>query len=240
MNDLRHRAHTALNEYRQGRGSPSGELSPTGDNDELSILGGKGRLVKREPGTPPPNFLGSPSQLNGVIPFPVSPSIMHDGNSYVAEYLGSFQHQHQSNGHGYSNVDISTVPMQSMASTVSSSFSLPHTEQQSPSGYYSSTQTSPLSAISHHQQDQSMSMMNGHPHQQQTHQQQIPQYFPVYDYGSAMNTSYQNGGSQLQQGLTMLDTRHSDVPGPQRRTSSDSPESNNMDTTWVNFVQQSI
>src|ERR1700761_8410985 len=97
MLDLQVRAHDSLDEFRKGSRTSPGRmnsamepLTPTNDNDELAILGGQTRLVKKEPGSPL-MFDRSPTSHNPVVPLPLSPSMGHQVDPNLVEYLNSFQ-----------------------------------------------------------------------------------------------------------------------------------------------------
>ncbi|THU88687.1 hypothetical protein K435DRAFT_761640 [Dendrothele bispora CBS 962.96] len=232
MQRLQVRAHESLESYRKGlkivparHGSSSEPPTPVDDNDELAVLGGKTRLVKKEPGSP--TLLDrSPISQNPVIPLPLSPTTAQvDPN--VLEYLNSFHHQQQPSSAGTSNYsDVSPVSVYGLTalSGPSSPF---HTE---PNSFISQSQpmTSPQSMVpqnssSHHHQSSvqySQNVINGH-----GHNNSFPQYFPVYDYGT---TSMMNGYAPT------LDANP--TPGHGHRRSSGSPEQNMIPSTWQEFV----
>ncbi|KAJ7576797.1 hypothetical protein C8J56DRAFT_971614 [Mycena floridula] len=180
MQKLQAKAHMSLNEFRKGRsptlsrhGEPS---SPVDENDELSMLGGKTRLVKKEP-TSPLLINRSPNSRNPVVPLPLPSSAGAQVDANVLEYLSSFQshHHHQpqrpplsAGSHGsFSDADMSPVSMYGMSSL--SSF------QSEPGSYGQS------SGIHHSPTHATHS--NG--------STSFPQYFPVYDYGmSSMENGY--------------------------------------------------
>ena len=250
MLHLQEKAHFSLDEFRRGKGSPLSRYSSTNlstspdeDDDELSILGGKTRLVsKKEPGSPT-IIDRSPTSQNPIVPLPLSPTMHDQVHPSVLEYLQSFnnsghsqrlQHtQTSSNTNGFSNdlasssnhdsysdVDISPVSMYGMSTIPTQSF------QEASSTYLPR---------------QSMQNMMHPTHQNMTSHQQatqistrndasFPQYFPVYDYGSS--SSYTNGnGNSYGQGPPILDSN----PAPGQRRSSGSPDVN-MQSTWQDFV----
>lgn len=218
MLSLQQRAHHCLDEFRKGRSPPASRqstiLEPTtpDETDELAVLGGRTRLVKKEP-TSPQLLDRSPNSNHPVVPLPlaVSPGTEVDPN--VLEYLSSFQSHSQasqlsaSTQSTFSDVDISPVSMYGMSSL-------------------NSFQSEPTTYVSHSPQN----MLPPSPTQRQHHvmtngSSSFPQYFPVYDYGLSMQNGYGNMPP-------MLDIN----PAPQRRSSSGSPEANMMHTTWQDFV----
>lgn len=217
MLNLRERAHHCLDEFRKGRSPPTsrhGTLSepptPVDDNDELAMLGGKTRLVKKEP-TSPLLLDRSPNSQNPVVPLPLPASVGAQVDPNVLEYLSSFQSHSHSSQHSastYSDVDISPVSIYGM-STISPFHSEPGTYgPQSPQNV-----APPLPG--HRQQV----MSNG--------TSSFPQYFPVYDYGmGSMENGYSNG-------VPILD---GNPMRGQKRSSTGSPEANTMHTTWQDFV----
>ncbi len=58
---LQEKAHMSLDDFRKGKGSPISRYSaqdpqsPVDEDDELAMLGGKSRLVKKEPSSPAPH-----------------------------------------------------------------------------------------------------------------------------------------------------------------------------------------
>ncbi|KAF5362179.1 hypothetical protein D9756_002569 [Leucocoprinus leucothites] len=99
MLQLQQRAHYSLEEFRRGnintvinRYPPGSEpVSPDNDNDELAMLGGKTRLVaKIEPPASPSLIERSPNSQNPIVPLPLSPTMQHQMDPSVVEYLQSF------------------------------------------------------------------------------------------------------------------------------------------------------
>lgn len=187
MLDLRVRAHECLDEFRKGNNGRSGSaldaLTPPNDNDELAILGGKTRLVKKEPGSP--HMFGSPNTHNPVVPLPLSPTASAHPN--VVEYLNSFQYQQQptsASSNSYSDDSISPVSTYGLSALPANPIHDFHPES---SGYQPATPTSQTmlqsgEPSSFQQQHQHSSSVNG-----SSGLASFPQYFPVYDYGSSFN-----------------------------------------------------
>jgi hypothetical protein len=246
MLHLQEKAHFSLDEFRRGKGSPLSRYSstnistsPDDDNDELSILGGKTRLVsKKEPGSPT-IIDRSPTSQNPIVPLPLSPTMQDQFHPSVVEYLKSFNNsghsqrlQSSSNTNGFSNdlassstnhesysdVDISPVSMYGMSTIPTQSFqeSSTYLPRQTLQNMMHPTQQNMTS----HQQAPQMSARND---------VTFPQYFPVYDYGSS-SSSYTNGNS-FGHAPPILDAN----PTPGQRRSSGSPDVN-MQSTWQDFV----
>jgi hypothetical protein len=257
MLHLQEKAHFSLDEFRRGKGSPLSRYSstnistsPDDDNDELSILGGKTRLVsKKEPGSPT-IIDRSPTSQNPIVPLPLSPTMQDQVHPSVLEYLQSFnnsrhsqrlQHAQSSssntngfsndlasstNHESYSDVDISPVSMYGMSMST-----IPTQSYQEASSSYLPRQS--MQNMMHPTQ-QNMTSHQQAPQMSTRNDATIPQYFPVYDYGSS-SLLYTNGNgnsSSFGQGLPpILDAN----PVPSQRKSSGSPDVN-MQSTWQDFV----
>jgi len=244
MLQLQGKAHLTLDEFRRGKGLPSVRTptspdSPEGDDDELSVLGGKTRLVSKKEPSSPTLQERSPISQNPVVPLPLSPGFHNQLPPSVREYLDSFKisgNQHiysdtasqippgrgsTSSQGSFSDATISPVSMYAM-STIPASFQTESTNylpQQSMQGIL---ETPPNT---HHRlpsMDTSMSR-NGT-------SSNIPQYFPVYDYGLA-STTYTNGGNPFVQEHGHFEAN----PAPGQRRLSGSPDTN-MQSTWLDFV----
>lgn len=251
MLHLQEKAHFSLDEFRRGKGSPlsrysstSIPTSPDDDDDELSILGGKTRLVsKKEPGSPT-IIDRSPTSQNPIVPLPLSPTMQDQVHPSVLEYLQSFsnsghsqrvQHaQSSSNTNGFSNdlasstnhesysdVDISPVSMYGMSMSTMPT----QTFQEAPSTYLPRQS---MQNMMHPTQQQSMTSHQQAPQMSTRNDTTFPQYFPVYDYGSSSSYTNGNGNSF---GPPILDAN----PAPGQRKASGSPDVN-MQSTWQDFV----
>ncbi|KAI9064180.1 hypothetical protein FKP32DRAFT_1570746 [Trametes sanguinea] len=223
MMRLREKAHASLAAYRNTPPSRPGTLSepttPADDNDELSTLGGKTRLVEQKEKSMSPQVSDrSPTSQNPIVPLPLKQDENQPVHPYVAKYLSTFP-PHQ-NG-------------------VSSSMQAGPSQPQAMNG----VQVSPT----HYQAQQAAAMHNLHPisttfdpyiqqqHQQHQQQQQqsglqmegmFPQYFPVFDYGSGAGTEmFMNSPLQMDQDF-----------GPGSR--SYSPEQMSAQSAWQDFVAQ--
>lgn len=229
---LQEKAHLSLEDFRKGKLSPSARritpdsLSPVEENDELSTLGGKTRLVAKKEPVSPLLLDRSPTSHNPVVPLPLSPSMNEQVHPSVLEYLNTFQ-QPASAHSSYSDVevDLSPVSMYGMSSMPTSS-----TSYHSDSSYLSQSPTQMDSQLFHQQQTQGAHAHSGNS-QRSSHSMgngtathvSFPSYFPVYDYRTGnMSDGY----------APLLDMN----PVPGQRRSSNSPEGNMQSSIWQEFV----
>ncbi|KAG6888565.1 hypothetical protein C0995_007354 [Termitomyces sp. Mi166 len=256
MINLQEKAHYSLEEYRKGRGSPMSKYglsptephSPANDDDELSMLGGKTRLVAKKEPSSPTLIDRSPTSQKPVVPINIGRQV----HPSILEYLNSFNPQEpqqsqassshsmprqdsagsSNGGHnhsGYSD-DMSPVSMYGMSTVLTSP-----TFQTELEGYPSHSQHYPQASPTHqysphHTQHHSTMMGSIH---QGTSTHTLPQYFPVYDYGTNMaNGAGQVNGVNGYGDTPMLDANP--VPHNHRR-SSGSPEAN-MHSAWNELV----
>lgn len=249
MLHLQEKAHTSLEEFRRGLGVPSARYgsSPTGrspadDDDELSILGGKTRLVKMESSSP--HLERSPTSHNPIVPLPLSPTTQHQVHPSVVEYLHSFgQAPNGIQNHQASlMMENGSYSEQRTQSTLNQS---PYSDLElSPVSMYgvSAIPTSPSfqSEPASYMQQPSMQML-GHQHQQQYQPndlqrqqsgQSFPQYFPVFDYGHATMGNETNGVGGY---VPTLEKNPAPGQQGQQRRGSGTPEAT-MQTTWQDFV----
>ncbi|KIL65532.1 hypothetical protein M378DRAFT_161851 [Amanita muscaria Koide BX008] len=216
MQHLQQKAHLTMEEYERQRDSPASPFTksiiPANDNDELSILGGKTRLVgKREPLSP--ILDRSPNSHNPVVPLPL-PSNASNFDPNVWEYLSSFSQEEQ-NGQQH----LQMLP------------------EQKGIGRNMYTDPEPLSAFGagpstdvHYipNNDSQMRVVSSSQGVERSQVQRIqgpsattiPPYFPVYDYG----TSVMSGGHQQPMALTS------------NGNASQSSGSPTMHTMWQDFV----
>ncbi|OSD02999.1 hypothetical protein PYCCODRAFT_1477291 [Trametes coccinea BRFM310] len=231
MMRLREKAHASLSAYRNTPPSRPGTLSepttPADDNDELSTLGGKTRLVEQKEKSMSPQVSDrSPTSQNPIVPLPLKQDEDQPVHPYVLKYLSTFAHPHQ-NG-------------------VSSSMQAGPSQPQAMNG----VQVSPT----HYQAQQAAAMHNLHPisttfggpdpyvqHQQPQQppppqaqsglqmEGMFPQYFPVFDYGPGAGGTgadmFMNSPLQMDQDF-----------GPGSR--SYSPEQMSAQSAWQDFVAQ--
>jgi hypothetical protein len=168
MVTLQKKAHLSLHEFRRGNVSPlsrqissqSEPGSPFGEDDELSTLGGKTRLVDKKDSLSPhssPSIIDhSPTSLHPVVPLPLA-----SGNNYVhpyiVDYLNTFKHTSRPPNTGSTYIDASTVGMSPIQGS-----------QYESSRYYQEAQGQPMELVS----------------------AQFPPYFSVYDYGTDTDNSF--------------------------------------------------
>ncbi|KAG5645725.1 hypothetical protein DXG03_005420 [Asterophora parasitica] len=259
MLNLQEKAHFSLEEFKKGRGPQLAKygLSSASDaaadeDDELSVLGGKTRLVaKTEPSSP--NIVGrSPTSHNPVVPLPLSPSMQSQVHPSVWEYLDSFNpNQAQPVQISPTNSERQSSQGSISGASARNSFS----EDVSPLSMYGLStipnaptfQAEPSTYLSHQQPLQQAASIHHYP-QQQSHSiagssqaasavLTFPQYFPVFDYGTNMegiNRGAVNGGMNGGgYGGIMLDANP--LPPGQRRASG-SPEAT-MQSTWNDLVE---
>lgn len=258
MLNLQQKAHYSLDEFRKGRGSPLGRaepLTPADDNDELSVLGGKTRLVAKQEPSSPTIMDRSPTSHNPVVPLPLSPSMEGRVHPSVWEYLDSFapsqsQNQNQdqssllqhspslstglSSSHNSYSEDVSMYGMSTLPAA--------STFQPEPASYLPSPTATMHSFSNHRQGSQSSQMGNVQTNSSSAGpsangaQLSFPQYFPVYDYGNAMNNTRMNnvnGHGFGPASATEAPLSH----GSRRASGSGSPETN-LQSTWQDFVSE--
>ncbi|KAJ7746905.1 fungal-specific transcription factor domain-containing protein [Mycena maculata] len=224
---LQEKAHHSLEDFRKGKLSPSARritpdsLSPVEENDELSTLGGKTRLVAKKEPVSPLMLDRSPTSHNPVVPLPLSPSLNEQVHPSVLEYLNTFQQP--SSAHTSYSDDLSPVSIYSMSTMPTSYHSdsyMSHSPTQmdtQPSGMFHQNQ---VQAAHTHGSTQRPHMGNG-----AAANVSFPQYFPVYDYRtSGMNDAYASA--------PILDVN----PMPGQRRASGSPEGNMQSSIWQDFV----
>lgn len=122
MLTLQKKAHISLNEFRKGKITPMTRQlsnhfepgSPFEENDELSTLGGRTRLVAKKdslsPQSSPAVIDRSPTTLNPVVPLPLA-----SGNNHVhptvVDYLKTFGHGSHANGTTYTDASAFNTPI---------------------------------------------------------------------------------------------------------------------------------
>ena len=207
MSNLREKAHASLVQFRNTPPSRQGHLSeptsPQDDHDELNVLGGRTRLVAQKEKSVSPvlgNF--SPTSSNPIVPFPIKQDLDAQAHPVVLEYLRTFQ----SHSHGQQQPQLPSPFNPSAFSDLAPVSAGASTSSFSPNGTMSFA-------------PQQMSPLEMQPHLQV---QQLPQYFPVFDYGYA-------GGSNGD-GFASMDSG-SDTNGRY------SPEGT-MQNAWQDFVAQ--
>ncbi|CDO73245.1 hypothetical protein BN946_scf185008.g7 [Trametes cinnabarina] len=229
---LREKAHASLTAYRNTPPSRPGTLSepttPADDNDELSTLGGKTRLVEQKEKSMSPQVVTdrSPTSHNPIVPLPIKQD-EHEVHPYVLKYLSTFSHPQQngvppsmqagpSQVQPMDGVQISPTHYQAQQAAamhnlqpISTTFGGPDPFPQQPQ--LQSTQ----------QQPSGLQMEGIGP--------MFPQYFPVFDYGQSM------GGAGVDMFMTSPLQMDQDF-GPGGR--SYSPEQMSAQSVWQDFVAQ--
>jgi len=254
MLNLQKKAHYSLDEFRKGR-SPitrSEPPTPADDNDELSVLGGKTRLVAKQEPSSPTIMDRSPTSHNPVVPLPLSPSMEGQVHPSIWEYLDSFVPQQAQQVHNQ-NQGRDLSRQQSSSPTGIPSNPSSYSEDVSMFGMSSlptasSFQTEPASYLVNRQapgHQLSHVRQASHPPQQMGNMQtssagpltngalSYPQYFPVYDYGNAIT----NGGNYINgSGFGSSSVPEATLSHGQRRSSG--PHEGNMHSTWQDFVSE--
>lgn len=285
MLHLQEKAHYSLDEFRKGRGSPMSRYhssseppTPVDEDDELSILGGKTRLVAKKEPSSPTIMDRSPTSLNPVVPLPLSPSMEGQMHPTIWEYLDTFvphPQQQQQQGQGQirrhqsssstgsahqgsygdevspvSMYGLSALPTSTTFQTEPTSYLQQQQQQQQGRQSHHTSPTSPTNhQLAHHHSLGNLHATTGNRQGGVVggSQPSFPQYFPVYDYGTALNGGGMNGANGMTginggsvsgmgngystYGAPMLE---SPMP-PGQRKGSGSPEAN-MDTMWHDFV----
>lgn len=210
---LRDKAHASLSAYRNTPPSRAGTMSepttPADDDDELSTLGGRTRLVEQKEKSLSPQITDrSPTSLNPIVPLPLKQPDEHQVHPYVLQYLRTFvpsptnagpSSAGPSSGPPVSPTHYQPQPPQS-SMHISTSF---------PDPYHQPAQPQQLPGL----------QMDG----------VFPQYFPVFDYGHV------SGGPQ-EVFATSPVPMEGDFNNAGGRYS---PETNmNMQSAWQDFVAQ--
>ena len=165
MLNLREKARASLSQYRNSPPSAQSEpATPVNGEDELSVLGGRSRLIaSKEKSASPVIAELSPTTMNPIVPFPLKQEIDGQTHPMVLEYLRTFAaHSHAGSSHHH------------------------HAQQQvPPSASYERTTFSDMAPISTGFNPSTsfsgQSMATTSPLDQMA-PQQLPSYFPVFDY----------------------------------------------------------
>jgi len=214
MLNLREKARASITQFRHSppsrQGTQSEPTTPADENDELSVLGGRTRLVASKDKSVSP-VIGelSPTSMNPIVPFPMKQDLDGQAHPFVLEYLRTFA----THSHAGSSQQPQLQPQQQ--SQPSSPFDHPSFSDMTPlsagSSSFVSSGTSPFSG-----QPMPATLDGISP-------QGLPQYFPVFDYGYVGNG---DAFSQLQM------SPETEIIGR-----SYSPEAN-MQSAWQDFVAQ--
>ncbi|KAH8116341.1 fungal-specific transcription factor domain-containing protein [Phellopilus nigrolimitatus] len=228
MQNLHQKAHISLQEFREGKQSPVSsnmsfrpflEGSPeVEEDDELSKLGGKTRLISQKDPTksPSPSLVTrSPNTQNPIVPLPL-PNASDGVHPSVVEYLSSFNFPTSASRMQPSAPTQPPPPPPSMYPVQSPSVFTagrnagtyegvdgagamhfhPNSELHAREAIQSPTSASSTSGGAHtlvlpSQHHASPVLAHGHGGAATgSHQQYFPQYFPVFDYGTAGSEAY--------------------------------------------------
>jgi len=218
---LQAKAHMSLDDYRKGKGSTLGRhitsepATPVDDEDELSTLGGKTRLVAKKEPQSPQILERSPISQNPVVPLPLQISADSNVNADLVQYLGTFpqdqhqqhhQQQHQrhqshpsrhmvttsvsstSSTTAYQDVDVSMYGLSSIPTTTT-------TYHQEPTTYNTHAQQQMMQTEQQQQQLSSPILLH-HQQTQQQRQQHQQQQQQAGASGSGMPSHAMNGFPQ--------------------------------------------
>jgi hypothetical protein len=218
MLNLRQKARSSLTQLNTPPGRQKSEPStPTVDgnvDDELSVLGGRSRLIaSKEKSTSPAIGELSPNSMNPIVPFPVLHDLDAQAHPVVLEYLRTFQ----AHNHPGPSQQSQMQPQQ----PVHGSFDRPanFSELTPISSGFMSTNTSPYSGPPMQQSMLASSPLEMNP-------QSLPQYFPVFDYSGYVGPENTFSHAQLSPELELSGRSYS-------------PDANNsMQTAWQDFVAQ--
>ncbi|KAM5532910.1 hypothetical protein V8D89_013462 [Ganoderma adspersum] len=226
---LREKAHASLAAYRNTPPSRAGTLSepstPADDNDELTTLGGRTRLVEQKEKSMSPQITDrSPTSLNPVVPLPLKQPEEQQVHPYVLQYLRTFVPS-PPNG----TTSLGAGPSQAGPSGMQNGVPVSPSQYQPHHAHMHNLQ--PISTsfagpdtFQHQQQQQSQQQLPGL--QMEGLNPMFPQYFPVFDYGHV------GGGGASEMYATSPVPMDGDYGGR-----SYSPE-NTMQTVWQDFVAQ--
>lgn len=215
---LQRKAQLSLAKFRNGNSNSlarpvfSAESAAHSDDDELTTLGGKTRLVSKKEERSPLLQEQIPSQIpSRVVPLPLTtnePSI----HPNVVEYLRTF---------APTTADVAVAPHKQPLSDASI-FHVPSIpESQYPS----------LALFQQYPERQQFPEAPFQPRTPHTYSplapttsDAFPQYFPVYDYGTGSMETHGDAFSSM----------HMNMPIVSRHDSN--PPEENMHTTWQDFV----
>jgi hypothetical protein len=226
MVKLREKAHASLQAFKEGKGSPltRGVVLSDGyvsmeEEDELSMLGGKTRLVGKgsalaRPITPQ-ILQESPTSHNPVVPFPLIQGVDESVHPSVLDYLRSFdstststrtpQPSHAVSATNCANSMLFTPsPLPDPFFDIATSYPSPPVSVQS-----SAPQTPQKLGLTESALDMSV----------------FPTYFPVFDYG----------GSGVG---ALCSPIHLDIPMPAEQVVRNSTPEASLQSSWQDLIAQ--
>lgn len=220
MVKLREKAHASLQAFKEGKGSPLTRgvvLSDDEEEDELSMLGGKTRLVGKGSAltrpVSPQMIQESPTSHNPVIPFPLKQGSDENVHPSVLDYLRSFdststrtpQPSHVGPAANCANSMLFTPsPLPDPFFDIATSYPSPPISVQS-----SAPQTPQMLGLTESALDMSV----------------FPTYFPVFDYG----------GSGVG---ALCSPIHLDVPMPEEQVVRNPTPEASLQCSWQDLIAQ--
>ena len=254
MLQLQKKAHFSLEEFRRGKATPLTRYRHATEGgrdteDELSVLGGKTRLVSKKETLSPILLQRSPTSQNPIVPLPLSSPELPPN---IKEYLNSFRPR--SNGQAQDSEMYPQFSQPQPPSTLNFANGAisPHDQRSSfmptdmgQTSLYGVQPTYRRETMGYPQQSFDQSLISPQNRQGlaidtaagiRKNDVSFPQYFPVYDYGQA-STSYTNGSTLYGNEQSLGVMVNSPVSAmSQHSRLSDSPDANNMQATWLDFV----
>lgn len=255
MLQLQKKAHFSLEEFRRGKATPllryrHATEADRDTEDELSVLGGKTRLVSKKDTLSPILLQRSPISQNPIVPLPLSsPELPPD----VKAYLRSFQPPNNGQTQDSEMYHLQfPQPQPSSPHNFANGAISPHDQRSSfvptdmgQASLYGGQPTYRRETIGYPQQQSFDQSMISPPNNRglaidtagvRKNDGSFLQYFPVYDYGQA-STSYTNGSTLYGNEQSLGAVVNSPVSAmSQHSRLSDSPDANNMQATWLDFV----
>lgn len=222
MVKLREKAHASLQAFKEGKGSPlsrgvvrSGDDASMEEEDELSMLGGKTRLVGKGLASTrpvsPQSIQESPRSHNPVVPFPLKQDMDENVHPSVSDYLRSLDSTRtpqpihaSSTGNCANSMLFTTSPLPDAFFDTTSYPSPPVSVQSS-----SAPQTPQTIGLTESALDMSV----------------FPTYFPVLDYsGSGVGA--------------LCSPIHLDMPMPEEHVVRNPPPEAPLQCSWQDLIAQ--
>lgn len=222
MVKLREKAHVSLKAFKEGKGSPLTRNISDGDvsmeeEDELSMLGGKTRLVGKGSAltrpVSPQIIQESPKSHNPVVPFPLNQGVDENVHPSVLDYLRSFESMSArtpqpshvgSAANCATSVLFTPSPLPDAFFDIATSYPSPPVSVQS-----SAPQTPPTLGLNEGALDMSV----------------FPTYFPVFDYGGP-------GVGALCSPINL------DIKMPEEQVARNTTPEASLQTSWQDLIAQ--
>jgi hypothetical protein len=231
MLKLREKAHASLQAFRDGRSSPlirSATLCDSdmsGEEDELTLLGGKTRLVGKgsAPTCPPsPHIIQeSPSSHHPVVPFPLR-AIDEHMHPTVLDYLRSFG---PSRTPQPQQLPQPQLVVSTSASANSMLFTPPAPPLPDPGAIFDITTSYPSPAVSVPSAPQTP-LKHGLTENALDVSLSFPSYFPVFDYGGPTGAGI------------LCSPIHLDPQIPEEQSVRNSTPEGTMQSSWQDLIAQ--